>query len=128
MKKIYLAIPYSGIEELSYKCANYVAGMLISEGFLVFSPISHSHPIWDAMKNEKILQNTYDTWLTQDKAFVEWCDEIFVVELVGEEVKNEGYGLIMKSKGVKQEIEWATEMGKPVKVIRFNIKNKTLEI
>jgi hypothetical protein len=34
----------------------------------------------------------------------------------------------MKSKGVKQEIEWATEMGKPVKVIRFNIKNKTLEI
>ena len=44
-KKIYLAIPFSGIEEKSFKAATEIAGLLISKGYIVFSPITHSHPI-----------------------------------------------------------------------------------
>ena len=44
-KKIYLAIPYSGHIEKSFRLANEIAAELIQKGFIVFSPISMSHPI-----------------------------------------------------------------------------------
>ena len=43
--KIYLAIPYSGMAEESFRIANEVSAKLMNEGHIVFSPISHSHPI-----------------------------------------------------------------------------------
>ena len=43
--KIYLAIPYTGIEEESFNIANKVAARLIEDGHIVVSPISHSHSI-----------------------------------------------------------------------------------
>ena len=47
MKKIYLAIPYSGIQESSYEQANKATAELMSgdKGVNVFSPITHSHPL-----------------------------------------------------------------------------------
>ena len=45
MKKLYLALPYSGQENYSFRKANYQAGMLMDQGYVVYSPISHTHPI-----------------------------------------------------------------------------------
>ena len=122
MKKIYLAIPYSGMEEVSYKAANEVAAMLISEGYCVFSPISHSHPIWKA--GIGVVEHSWEVWMEQDKEFVKWCDAVYVIELVN----LNGVGLIYKSKGVMQEIEWASEFNKELRMIKYNTETKQLEL
>lgn len=122
MKKIYLAIPYTSLQEISYKAANEVAAMLISQKICVFSPISHSHPIWEA--GNGIVENDHETWMAQDRNFVEWCDEVWVIELIN----HDGLGLIFNSRGVQQEMEWAEEMNKPCKLIRYNTETKQLEL
>lgn len=125
MKKIYLAIPYSGIESLSYATANKVAAMLIAKGYCVFSPISHSHMIKVAgMDSSSELRDDYETWLAQDRQFVEWCDEVWVIDIIN----RDGLGLIFKSKGVQQEIEWAAELGKPYKLIKYHTETKELTL
>lgn len=103
MRKVYLAIPYTGIEELSFKVANYVSAQLMHDGNIVFSPISHSHHI--AAQNE--LECGWDYWKKFDESFIEWCDVVIVVMLIGWE----------KSKGVKAEIIIADKIGKPVEYI-----------
>jgi len=121
MKKIYLAIPFSNIEDLSFKCANEVASLLIAKGkYFVFSPISHSYPIWKT----EMVEHTYDVWLGQDEEFVRWADEIWVVNIVG----YDGLNLIEKSKGVQQEIKWAEEQGKEVRIIDYFIEEKRTNI
>lgn len=122
MKKIYLAIPYSGMEDVSYKAANEVAALLIGEGFCVFSPISHSQPIWKA--GIGVVEHSWEVWMEQDKEFVKWCDAVYVIELVN----LNGVGLIYKSKGVMQEIEWASEFNKELKMIKYNTETKQLEL
>lgn len=101
--KIYLAIPYTGMEEYSFITANRVAGRLMNEGHLVFSPISHTHPI----AVECDLPKGYDFWKDYDTTFIEWCDELHVVSLIG----------WSRSKGVTSEIEIAEGLDKPVHYI-----------
>ena len=102
MIKIYLAIPFSGYEKVSFKTANRLAAYLIDKHYIVFSPISHSYPISFWCK-----KNDHDLWLKQDKAFVDWCDELWVVKLEGWQ----------ESKGVRQELRWAHERKIPVRII-----------
>ena len=122
MKKIYLAIPYSGIMDVSFDAANEIAAKLIADGLCVFSPISHSHPIWEA--GAGLVPNTHEVWMEQDKNFVQWCDAVYVIELVN----LNGAGLIYKSKGVMQEIEWASKFNKELKMIKYNTETKQLEL
>lgn len=106
-KKIYLAIPYSIVKKKSFKTANRVAHKLIEEGNIVFSPISHSHPIWiegGKKLGEKI-------WLDQDREFVKWCDILYVIVL-GKPY--DGEKLIKHSKGVQLEIKWAKQYKKSI--------------
>ena len=103
--KIYLAIPYSGIEEKSFFIANKVTSIFMEKGFIVFSPISHSHPI---AIQEKVPGN-WEFWEKFDRSFIEWSDELHVV-VIGKE----GQKLIDNSTGVKAEINIAIELGKPV--------------
>jgi hypothetical protein len=98
--KIYLAIPYTGMEQLSFETANRIAGRLMQEGHIVFSPISHSHPIAQACD----LPKHWDYWRDADTAFLSWCDEVRVVAI-------EGWS---QSKGVKAELEIAVCLGKPI--------------
>jgi len=116
-KKIYLATAYSGIEEESYKIANEVAAHLIKEGHFVFSPITHSHPI----SLLGITENTYDTWLRQDKVFVDWAEEIRVIVIVKDGDREYGTNRIANSKGVQRELKWAKEQGKPITYIDYHI-------
>ena len=101
--KIYLAIPYTGKENESFRVANLVAGMLMNQGHVVFSPISHSHHI--AIQGG--LSLGWSFWKKQDESFIGWCDELYVVKLKGFE----------KSKGVNAEIEIASRLGKPIRYV-----------
>lgn len=99
--KIYLAIPYSDVnKEESFRLANEHAARLMNEGYIVFSPISHSHSI--AIQND--IPGTWEFWKEQDEAFIKWCDCMIIVCMEGWE----------KSKGVKAEFNVATDMKKPV--------------
>ena len=102
--KIYLAIPYTGIEKASFIVANRIAGFLMEDGHIVYSSISHSHPI--AIENN--LYTFWDFWKKQDEEFIKWCDEVHVIKLDG---------LWRKSKGVQAEIALAKKYNKKVKFI-----------
>jgi nucleoside 2-deoxyribosyltransferase len=111
--KIYLAIPYTFNPSLSFQVANEVAARLMSEGHVVFSPISHSHPVADHLPQE--LRTDSNWWMSQDLPFVEWADEVHVVSIGGY-----GWDLIEESKGVQMELEHANKIGKPVKIIEHD--------
>jgi hypothetical protein len=101
--KIYLAIPYTGMEQISFDTANRIAGRLMCDGHIVFSPISHSHPIAQTCE----LPKNWDYWREADTAFLAWCDMIYVVAFEGWQ----------KSKGVTEELEIGTKMGKDIRFI-----------
>lgn len=109
MHKVYLACPYSHkdekVKEYRFEEANKAASNLIQQGCIVFSPISHSVPISRYLKEENY---TYDVWLEQDFAFLDWCDSLYVLCLPGWE----------KSIGVKAEIERAESQNKIVRYLK----------
>jgi nucleoside 2-deoxyribosyltransferase len=102
--KIYLACPYSHprhkIRKRRFEAANKEAAKLIRSGHVVFSPLSHSHPIAKYMDNA----NDSKFWVVQDKVFIEWCDKVVVLCIEGWD----------KSKGVLAEIKEAGRLNKPV--------------
>lgn len=104
MKKIYLATPYSdpdpAIRAARFVAVNRVAARLMSEGLLVFSPISHGHPI--ALSGD--LPRGWEFWREYVIPFIEWCDEVHVFMQPGWE----------DSVGVSAETLIAIEMDKPV--------------
>lgn len=109
-QKIYLAIPYSGMEEESFKIANETAAELMIEGHIVYSPISHNHPI----AKERGLPTGWEYWAAFDEEFIKWCDELYVIN-IGED----GHKLIEKSKGCQAEIKIAKKLGKEIKVVHY---------
>lgn len=118
-RKIYLAIPYSGMEEESYKTANEVTVQLIHEGHIVFSPITHSH----ALSVEHKLPTNWEFWIEQDEAFVKWADVVYIVVL-----KEEGMKRIDNSVGVQGEILIAQQNNIPVKYLFYNESNNKWEV
>ena len=100
----YLAMPYSGRMEESFVDANRIAGALMVEGYVVFSPISHSHPIW---KDCEYLPQTHEFWMKQDLPFLRLADKLFVYKAEGWE----------ESLGVRLEIEEAIANDIPIHYI-----------
>lgn len=105
MRKVYLATPYSdpdpGIRNKRFLAVNKVAGELMVQGNLVFSPISHTHPI--ALAGD--LPKGWEFWKDYDFTFInDWADEVYVLTLDGWE----------DSIGVTAEIKLAEALGKPV--------------
>ena len=101
--KVYLAIPYTGNEETSFIEANKMAGHIMSQGHILFSPISHTHPI----ACECDLPKHWEFWRSFDVAFIEWCDELWVYCMEGFE----------KSCGVNAEIDIALGLNKRVRYL-----------
>ena len=103
-KKIYLACPYSHgdptVRRRRFEKANTVAARLMKAGHLVFSPISHTHPIAEAGD----LPKGWQFWADYDRTFIAWADEIYVLRLPGH----------ITSAGVTAEIDIAGTLGKPV--------------
>jgi len=107
--KIYLAIPYSGIEEESFLVANKITAQLMQKGHIVFSPISHNHCL--AVNHN--LPKGWEFWKEVDTCFIEWCDELYVVELL-----KDGQNKILNSKGVTAEMIIANTLDKPIHFIK----------
>lgn len=102
--KIYLACPYShpdsDVRQARFEAVNVVAAKLMRAGHIVYSPISHSHPIAEAGG----LPLGWDYWERVDREFIAWADAVHVFCLDGWK----------ESRGVQAEIKMAAEMGKPV--------------
>lgn len=109
MAKVYIACPYSHVDKevmvSRFKQVNKVAGKLMREGHIVFSPISHSHPIAEEIGGHL----DHDFWLNQDFEFIRWCSDLYVLALPG-------WG---DSTGIKRELEYAALMGKKIMFIQF---------
>ena len=106
MNKIYLACPYShpdkSIREERVAQVDKKAAELMELGNLVFSPLSHSHPISEHCTVDPC---DHSFWLRQDLWILDVCDEMHVLCLGGWE----------KSKGIAAEIAYAKDKG--IKVI-----------
>lgn len=117
-KKIYVAIPYTGYAERSFELANQVSYEIIKLGHIPFSPISMSHPIVEQSKKDysfdKQLLGTWEVWSKIDFSFIDWCDEVIVIDFNSVAVK--------ESTGVQAEIEYAQSLGKTVKTIKVEDK------
>lgn len=104
LKKIYLAIPYSGMEESSYEQATKACMMIINQlGHNVFSPITHSHPI------AKLgVKGTWEYWQKIDYQYLDWADEMWVL------IPKEGLTKVISSTGVVAETKYAVKNNKNV--------------
>lgn len=114
-KIIYLGIPYTWDAEKSFKIANKVTADLMNKGYVVFSPVSHSHPVADYL--DESLRYDQDFWMKQDLTILEKCDEMYIVCIHNE--GRVGAVLIEKSKGCQSEIEKAKELNLPIKVYDY---------
>jgi hypothetical protein len=106
---IYLACPYTHPDELvrmaRFRAANLVAAKLILSGEIVYSPISHMHPIAEEHK----LPIHWTFWKKSDEFFIRACSKVVVLQVAGWD----------KSYGVMREIELAKELEKPVEYLEW---------
>jgi nucleoside 2-deoxyribosyltransferase len=106
---IYLASPYSAPtanqRTRRYKAVCKKAAKLMEEGYNIFCPIAHSHPIETIGMSEL---HDGDFWLKQDFAILEHCTKMFVFCIPGWQ----------KSKGIAREIDFAAARGIPVEYIQ----------
>ena len=107
---VYLACPYSHpdatVREARFRAVTAVAAYLLSEGHLVFSPITHAHPMAEAGD----LPRGWDFWEKFDRAYLEHSHKIIVLPLEGWDT----------SKGVLAEIQIAEELGLEVEYYEVN--------
>jgi len=106
---IYLACPYSHadpkIKERRFNGVNLVASKLMNEGYYIFSPISHTHPIAIAGG----LPENWKFWSGYDTEIIKNCKALYVLKLDGWEI----------STGVQAEIKIAENLGIPVRYLDF---------
>lgn len=119
----YIAIPYTGAmgpkasledREKSFHVVNRIAAIFLLQGELVYSPITHSHPIHFYMGEAG---NDHQLWMKYDEAMAECCNRLYVV----------CYGSYRESRGVMMEIEYFKKSKKPVFLIAIN-NGQTLTI
>ena len=101
---IYLACPYShpdnNVREHRFKMANQAAARLMRDGHIIYSPLSHTHPI--AVDGGLPLDWAY--WQSVDEFYIRLCEKVIVLMLTDWK----------SSKGVQAEIEIARALDKPV--------------
>jgi hypothetical protein len=107
---IYLASPYSHmdrtVEALRFGEVCRIAGVLMSRGLIVFSPIAHTHPIAERCD----LPRGWDYWKHFDEEFIDASEKVIVAMMPGWE----------QSKGIAGEIRIAKEKGIPVEYLDPN--------
>jgi Domain of unknown function (DUF1937) len=96
---VYVAAPYSDpdpeVRIRRFEAVTRYAATLVAAGRIVYSPLTHSHPI-DLVLIERGVSCDSDFWVTFDEAFMAICTEIHVLKLDGWE----------RSSGVNREINY----------------------
>jgi hypothetical protein len=99
---IYLAGPYSSsdikLQQTRFEKLNEAAASLMKKGWIVYSPISHNHPI--ATRHD--LPTGWSFWGRMDKVFIQHALFVVVLTLPGWK----------ESIGVQAEIELAQDANK----------------
>jgi len=72
VKIYYLAHPYSGDEEGNVRSSIYYTNLLLDAGYLIFNPLTHSHPL------DKIQKRDPNFWYDLDLAFLKRFDGIIM--------------------------------------------------
>jgi hypothetical protein len=104
----YLASPYSIYKEkssgltLAFEEACIAAGLLMTHGYNVYSPIAMTHSI--CKYTETLDPLDHELWTRFDKPFVDICDGLIVLKLFA----------WSDSRGVAHEIQRFTEAHKPI--------------
>lgn len=105
---IYLAGPYSAedpelVEERALIHIK-TAALIIEQGYMCFSPIAHSHPIWLVSNN---LPKDAGFWGRYNEEWLSHCKHLLVLLLMGWE----------ESKGTRMEMLLARRTDKPIYMI-----------
>lgn len=105
---VYLASPYShqdpAVREARYRSACRAAARLMDDGFVVFSPIAHSHPI-EQIGLGSVRSGQF--WKNQDIPLLRHASRLVVLRLDGWE----------KSAGIAWEMETARAIHIPISYI-----------
>ena len=106
---VYLACPYSDpdpeVRRLRFELANLTTVVLIREGRIVFSPISHSHPL-----SRLGLPGDWKFWEPMARAYLKICRRVAVLTLPGWE----------NSVGVQRELDIASQLAKPISYLNLD--------
>lgn len=86
------------------------AAQYCNNGIAVFSPIAHTHFLADYMDEAKRMN--FDLWMKMDLPILKDADELHVLCIDG----------WRQSRGVTREIEFATQIGIPVKQVFLDIE------
>lgn len=109
MKYIYLASPYShadaAVREQRFQAACRKAAQYASQGIAVFSPIAQSHPMAFFMADADRMN--FDLWMKLDLPILKDAAELHILCIEGWRV----------SRGVTREVEFAEQLGIPVKQV-----------
>lgn len=121
MKTIYVACPYTGTmkeQQKRFEQVTQYSASLMQKGYRVFSPITHSHPIYNTMPEEFIssIEDPHNFWLNQDLHFMHGCDMVHILCLDGWE----------DSKGIQAEVNYAKAIGIQVVKIRWWKQNSII--
>lgn len=104
---IYLATPYThsdpNVIEERFQRVTKVAGKLLENGEVVFSPITHCHEI-AKLHN---LPTNWEWWMKIDREYLSKCKVLYILTLDGWE----------NSKGVNAEIALAKEFGLDIHLV-----------
>jgi len=105
--KVYLASPYDHEDEAvrkeRFEIASKAAAIMMKHGYIVHSPIAHNHPINKFISPPR----GYEFWLEQDFAWLDACDEVWVLSLNGWK----------DSYGIKEEVYRALLKRIPVRIV-----------
>lgn len=97
-KRIFLAVPYTGMEEYSYTISEQYMLKLMDEGHTVFSPILYSH----YLSKKHSLPAEYEFWAGLNDSIIErWATDVYVLQCLD----------WWRSRGVRHEIEVASRNG-----------------
>lgn len=114
---IYLASLYSldainnwDKKEERFQRVMELTSLLYRDGYQVFSPIIHCHP----MSRAYGLPGTFNFWKKIDTTFISHCDWLVIL-------KDEGWE---RSEGITGEITIAKRLVKPISFITFNSYDK----
>lgn len=109
----YIATPYThkskAVMQARYEQVNAYSAHLMQQGVIVFSPISHTHPI--AVQHS--LPVAYEFWQKHCETFVRACGAMHVLA-------QDGWTC---SVGVEAEMRLAKSSGIPIKIIKRDARS-----
>lgn len=106
---IYLASPYThpdpAVRQQRYEAAVKAAGFALYEGFVVYSPVAHSHPIYQACD----LPDTWDFWKHPSLTMLEKAAAMYILDIPGWK----------ESTGIRAEVDRAIDLSIPVRLWKY---------